>query len=556
MLQQLNIQKPTPNSENQLFNSISINHRGSYINPEYILLILERANEIIKKPSLKSLLPKMLALMIEVIQGDIGILYLLDKGTNELVIQTIGGNFKDEAQVGTRLKNDVGVVGTAVEQFEPIISADLNQENRWFPKIESKNALQHSRAITFPLSIDGKPIGAVQIFDYAITDFKLLFLLGDQLSAEIYKTINLEKAKRSNRKLQTLIEYMEKTSGNLDRKLLLELVTEQVATLLDAEESSIILMASEDKNNSLRVTTKRDTNSLEDPDDSQAPTIKTEIITEKGPRQPRTLNSHNLGTGFLSNSTVVRPLNSQARPDDQEQATPDNGKITGVLMAHNKQDGFFDDEDAQFLDIIANQASSMLLISKLYDDNNELFIDVITALVAAIDAKDPYTQGHSKRVSDLSVLIGKKFDFSETDLRNLQIGSLLHDVGKIGIPDQILQKPSALTPDEYKLVKQHPAIGKNIMGQVKMLSDALPAIAEHHERLDGSGYPYGLQGKEISLIGRIVAVADVFDALTSDRPYRKAQTYSEALEYLRSRKWAIYDQWCVEALVDIVARKK
>jgi HD-GYP domain-containing protein (c-di-GMP phosphodiesterase class II) len=349
---------------------------------------------------------------------------------------------------------------------------------------------------------------------------------------------------------------MEKTSGNLDRKLLLELVTEQVATLLDAEESSIILMASEDKNNSLRVTTKRDTSQLNIMGDTQTPAIKTEFVSEKGPRQARTLNAHNLGTGFLSNSTVVRPLNTQALPANQEQADPDQSKITGVLMAHNKQDGFFDDEDAQFLDIIANQASSMLLISKLYDDNNDLFIDVITALVAAIDAKDPYTQGHSKRVSDLSVAIGKTFDFSETDLRNLQIGSLLHDVGKIGVPDQILQKPSKLTPEEYQLIKQHPAIGKNIMGQVKMLSEALPAIAEHHERLDGSGYPYALKGKEISLIGRIVAVADVFDALTSDRPYRKAQTYTEALEYLRSRKWAIYDQWCVEALVDLVKRNK
>jgi transcriptional regulator with GAF, ATPase, and Fis domain len=202
MLQpKLKIQEPDPKRNNQLFGSLSVNQRAAHFNPEYILLVLERANEIIKKPSLKSLLPNMLDLMIEVSQGDIGILYLLDKGTQELVIQTMGGKFKDQALIGTRLKKDMGIVGTVIEHFDPVICSDLSLEKRWYPKIDSQLTLKHARAITFPLSIDGKSIGAVQIFDFSITDFKLLFLLGEQLSAEIYKTINLEKAKRSNRKL-------------------------------------------------------------------------------------------------------------------------------------------------------------------------------------------------------------------------------------------------------------------------------------------------------------------------------------------------------------------
>ena len=131
----------------------------------------------------------------------------------------------------------------------------------------------------------------------------------------------------------------------------------------------------------------------------------------------------------------------------------------------------------------------------------------------------------------------------------IRIGSLLHDVGKIGVPDSILTKPSHLTEQEYEVMKQHPAIGARIMSQVRMLHAELPAMAEHHERLDGGGYPMGLTGEAISQAGRIVAVADVFDALTSDRPYRRALPVEEALDYLSHRMDKEFDGHCVNALL-------
>ena len=202
----------------------------------------------------------------------------------------------------------------------------------------------------------------------------------------------------------------------------------------------------------------------------------------------------------------------------------------------------------QLLVTLANQAATVLEIAHLYMDANDLFFDVIKALTESIDAKDPYTEGHSQRVCDFSVEIARQLGLAPEVVHCIRIGSLLHDVGKIGIPDNILTKPGHLTEQEYEIMKHHPAIGAKIMSQVRMLNSELPAMAEHHERLDGGGYPKGLSRGEISLAGRIVAVADVFDALTSDRPYRRALPVEEALDYLSQRSDREFDPQSVDAL--------
>jgi HD-GYP domain-containing protein (c-di-GMP phosphodiesterase class II) len=137
-------------------------------------------------------------------------------------------------------------------------------------------------------------------------------------------------------------------------------------------------------------------------------------------------------------------------------------------------------------------------------------------------------------------------------IHDLRIGSLLHDIGKIGVPDSILIKPTRLTNKEYDQIKKHPGIGYKIMSQVHLLHNVLPAIIEHHERLDGCGYPLGLQGEQISLFGRIVAVADVFDAITTDRPYRKALDIHSGMDFLRKNIGLQFDGYCVNALISSI----
>lgn len=160
---------------------------------------------------------------------------------------------------------------------------------------------------------------------------------------------------------------------------------------------------------------------------------------------------------------------------------------------------------------------------QLHDKNEELeraYLDTIGILRQTVEAKDPYTRGHSDRVSEYSVLIGKKLGLDEKTLHILKIGGLFHDIGKIGIPDSILLKESKLSDEEYSQIKNHPMIGVHMLGDAAIFSDILPIVKHHHERYDGRGYPSQLVGDDIPYVARIAAVADTFDAMTSKRSYR------------------------------------
>jgi putative nucleotidyltransferase with HDIG domain len=160
------------------------------------------------------------------------------------------------------------------------------------------------------------------------------------------------------------------------------------------------------------------------------------------------------------------------------------------------------------------------------------YTGAIRALAAALDARDPYTAGHSERVSVLSVAIGRELNLPQDELEILRLGALLHDIGKIGVPDDVLRKPGPLTDAEYDAIKQHPVLGARILRSVPFLSKHLPIVELHHERPDGRGYPHGLRGDDIPLGARVVHVADAYDAMTSARAYRKARPAGDALREL------------------------
>jgi putative nucleotidyltransferase with HDIG domain len=190
------------------------------------------------------------------------------------------------------------------------------------------------------------------------------------------------------------------------------------------------------------------------------------------------------------------------------------------------------------------------------EENRELFIGSIRMLAAAIDEKDPYTRGHSGRVAKYSSLIAQELGLSSAELDTLRISALLHDVGKIGVEDRVLKKPGALTPDEFALMKQHTIKGANIMRPVSQLKEMLPGIELHHEHMDGRGYPYGLQGNQIPLMARIIAVADTLDAMTTNRPYQSAMDLDYALEKIKALAGPKFDTVVVNALEAAVTAGK
>jgi len=193
-------------------------------------------------------------------------------------------------------------------------------------------------------------------------------------------------------------------------------------------------------------------------------------------------------------------------------------------------------------------------LKRAADENRALFMGSIQMLAGAVDEKDPYTRGHSDRVTRYSLLIAKEMKLDHTFMETLQISAQLHDVGKIGIEDHILKKPGALTEEEFEVMKTHTTKGANILRPVTQLAEMLPGIELHHEALDGRGYPYGLSGDQIPLLARVIAVADTFDALTTNRPYQQAHTPDQALQIIKNLAGKRLDPAAVAALLAVYER--
>jgi HD-GYP domain-containing protein (c-di-GMP phosphodiesterase class II) len=193
-------------------------------------------------------------------------------------------------------------------------------------------------------------------------------------------------------------------------------------------------------------------------------------------------------------------------------------------------------------------------LKRAAEENRALFMGSIQMLAGAVDEKDPYTRGHSDRVTRYSLLVAREMHLPAPFLETLQISAQLHDVGKIGIEDHILKKPGALTEEEFEVMKTHTTKGANILRPVTQLAEMLPGIELHHEALDGRGYPYGLKGDQIPLLARVIAVADTFDALTTNRPYQQAHTPEQALQIVRNLAGKRLDPDAVAALLAVCTR--
>jgi HD-GYP domain-containing protein (c-di-GMP phosphodiesterase class II) len=245
--------------------------------------------------------------------------------------------------------------------------------------------------------------------------------------------------------------------------------------------------------------------------------------------------------GFLFAGQISQPIQKLAG-GARRLAGGDYG--TRVHIRSNNEVGVLADAFNQMGDDIQKAIEE---IRQAAATNKELFMGSIRMLANAIDEKDPYTRGHSERVAYYSMVIAKHLGMSAEDVERVHLSGIIHDVGKIGIEDKILRKAAALTEEEYEIMKQHPTKGAHILEGVPLLKEMAGAGLMHHENVDGSGYPDGLKGDDIPLLGRIVSVADAFDAMTTDRPYSKAMTLEAALARLRFLAGKKFDLTCVEA---------
>lgn len=247
--------------------------------------------------------------------------------------------------------------------------------------------------------------------------------------------------------------------------------------------------------------------------------------------------------GFLSAKRLTQPVQELAAGARRIAS----GDFSQRIMVRSRTElGQLGDSFNQMTDQIERFIGDL---QRSANENRELFLGTVKALAAAIDGKDPYTRGHSERVSRFSIAIAQGLGLPDDEIEKIRISALLHDVGKIGIDDKILKKPAALTDEEFAVMKQHPQKGYKIMSHIPAMKEFLPGMYMHHEMINGQGYPQGLKADEIPMQARIVSVADTFDAMTTDRPYQKAMKFDDALALIKKLVGTRYDDRVVASLV-------
>jgi hypothetical protein len=205
-----------------------------------------------------------------------------------------------------------------------------------------------------------------------------------------------------------------------------------------------------------------------------------------------------------------------------------------------------------FLSLLTLAIAAQRELNRRKRQAESTFLQTMEGIAAIVDQRDPYTAGHSRRVSEYSVIIATHLGLSKDEIDRVRWAALLHDLGKIGIPDVVLNKPGPLDPHEREVISAHPTIAAGILGQVEAMAAITPCVLHHHERWDGHGYPAGLSGNSIPLLSRIIAVADTFDAMTTDRPYRKGLDMSEARRRLLDGANVQWDEHCIDAAIFLI----
>lgn len=382
----------------------------------------------------------------------------------------------------------------------------------------------------YPVTIQGEVIGWVRGNDKAAL---LASLLSYHAEIEFERKNLGSETLHKYKEITLLYEMADKIPACMDRKEIAGFLIEQIRQVIRFDSVSILLLDKE-------LETLEVVASLGDEYETGSHVVPAGIMgsvwaSGKG----EIVNDAAADPRFVRGSTRVSSL--MCAPLKSKET------MTGVIKLSSAEPVVYTAEDLKLFTTLASQAAVQIENSALYLQLKDAFYTMVYTLAETIEKRDPYTGNHTKRVMEYSLALGRTLGLTEEELTRLELAAVLHDVGKIGVPDNVLLKEGKLNDDEFRQIKLHTTHGEEILCKISQLSDIIPGVKHHHERFDGRGYPDGLAGGQIDITARIIAVADSFDAMTTDRPYRKGFAFEEAFEELRRNAGTQFDPEVVNA---------
>ncbi len=346
----------------------------------------------------------------------------------------------------------------------------------------------------------------------------------------------------AEKRLRNLVNISRSFSEEVELTALLALVARRTSEAMGTERTSVFLHDRE-RRELWTVVAEGEPREIRMPEDAGIAgwvAMQGEVaVVSDVTRDPRWNKEIDRRTGYTTRNVLCVPMEDPG------------GERLGVFQCLNRAEGNFTQDDVTFLQAIASQAAIYIQNARLLEARKRMFDSLVDTLAETIESRDPLTAGHSRNVMAYAVGTAKKLGLSPEDVEVIRYAALLHDYGKIGLPDDILRKPTTLTPAEYEVIKKHVFYTQQILARIhfeERLKEVPKVAAHHHERLDGSGYPEALSGDDISLGGKIIAVADAFDAMTSRRHYRGPMTVPQAVDVIAEGAGSQYDAEIVKAL--------
>ncbi len=458
-----------------------------------------------------------------------------------------------EKLVGSSLKRGEGIAGWVAETQTPAIVNDVHSDSRWASRFDEMLGITTRNTIAVPLVAGGQTLGVLSLINkrnhngFDDDDLDTITRVAGLASVSVHNAQLYERERRrreQNELLQRVSALLHKT---LDLDRLLHQVFEQVKALLHAEGTSVWLVDEKLGVVVCRIATGAKADQLRQMAvplgqgivGAAAAQAKT-ILVADARNDPRVYRSVDTTTGFVTRSLLTVPLLHQ-------------GRCLGAIQVVNKHEaeGDFTKADQDLLEQLADSAALAIENAQLYAKLQQNYEGTLDALAGALDLRDNETQGHSRRVTEYTMLLAKEIGLAADELDDVRRGALLHDLGKIGVPDRILHKPGRLDADERKEMERHPSLGFEMLAGIPFLAKAAEVVLFHQEHFDGRGYPRGAAGEDIPLAARLFAIADTYDAITSDRPYRAARPYAAARAEIVKESGKQFDPKAVEAFLAI-----